>query len=37
MSGLTSRAIIFFTGAQVPSCIFVDVWPIDLSGILVEE
>ena len=25
----------FFTGAQIPSCIFVDVWPIDLiRGIL---
>ena len=24
--------------AQIPSCIFVDVWPIDfISGILVEE
>ena len=28
----------FFSGAQIPSCIFVDVWPIDfIRGILVEE
>ena len=27
-----------FSGAQIPSCIFVDVWPIDfIRGILVEE
>ena len=25
----------FFSGAQIPSCIFVDVWPIDfIRGIL---
>ena len=28
----------FFSGAQIPSCTFVDVWPIDfIRGILVEE
>ena len=28
----------FFSGTQIPSCIFVDVWPIDfIRGILVEE
>ena len=28
----------FFSGAQIPSCIFVDVWPIGfIRGILVEE
>ena len=28
----------FFSGAQIPSCIFVDVWPIDfIRGIIVDE
>ena len=28
----------FFSGAQIPSCIFVDVWPIDfIRGILVDR
>ena len=34
VSGVTSRPIF----PQIPSCIFVDVWPIDfIRGILVEE
>ena len=38
VSGVSLPAGQFFTRAQIPSCIFVDVWPIDLIlGILVEE